>query len=150
MIQAVTGCDQIGCFQGRVYRVAADISTTIPGITILENIVWSMSLSEQRSVLRRAKCAITRQADRGRGAKRRVWRCGYLSFVDRLQHRITNVAGSISKTAFAGWFRAQPDFRDLLRQRSQPRSEVTLTKQSSPALDQGVRRSSVCRGVTTS
>ena len=31
-----------------------------------------------------------------------------------LQHRITNVEGIVPKTAFAGWFRSQPDFLSFL------------------------------------
>jgi 2OG-Fe(II) oxygenase superfamily len=29
---------------------------------------------------------------------------------DYLEHRVTNVEGTVPKTAFAGWFRSQPDF----------------------------------------
>jgi hypothetical protein len=32
-----------------------------------------------------------------------------------LQHRITDVQGKVPKTAFAGWFRSQPEFLDLLK-----------------------------------
>ena len=31
-----------------------------------------------------------------------------------LQHRVTTVEGTASRTAFAGWFRSQPSFRDLI------------------------------------
>jgi hypothetical protein len=31
-----------------------------------------------------------------------------------LAHRITDVSGPNAKTAFAGWFRAQPDYRSML------------------------------------
>jgi hypothetical protein len=50
---------------------------------------------------------------------------------DRLQHRITDVEGTASKTAFAGWFRAQPDFMSLLRKQSQAGREPPAMKCSS-------------------
>jgi hypothetical protein len=37
---------------------------------------------------------------------------------DKLQHRITRVEGSASKTAFAGWFKAEPNFSAMLRRPS--------------------------------
>jgi hypothetical protein len=50
---------------------------------------------------------------------------------DRFQHRITDVEGTASKTAFAGWFRAQPDFMSLLRKQSQVGREPPAMKCSS-------------------
>jgi hypothetical protein len=35
----------------------------------------------------------------------------------RLQHRITDVEGSTAKTAYAGWFRSQPDFAAVVNQK---------------------------------
>ena len=34
---------------------------------------------------------------------------------DSLEHRITDVEGSVPKTAFAGWFRSQPNVFSLLK-----------------------------------
>ena len=34
-----------------------------------------------------------------------------------LTHRVTTVEGSLPKTAFAGWFRSRPFYRDLVRER---------------------------------
>ncbi len=34
---------------------------------------------------------------------------------DQLVHRITEVTGEASKTAFAGWFKSQPSFLSLLK-----------------------------------
>jgi hypothetical protein len=33
-----------------------------------------------------------------------------------LEHRVTEVVGIHPKTAFAGWFRSQPDFFALLKE----------------------------------
>jgi hypothetical protein len=34
-----------------------------------------------------------------------------------LEHRITDIEGTAPKTAWAGWFKAQPDFRAVLARR---------------------------------
>jgi hypothetical protein len=31
-----------------------------------------------------------------------------------LRHRVTEVTGSVPKTAFAGWFRSEPSFGEIL------------------------------------
>ena len=33
---------------------------------------------------------------------------------DQFEHRITDVEGTVAKTAFAGWFVSEPDFVELL------------------------------------
>ena len=35
----------------------------------------------------------------------------------QLAHRVTPVEGTVAKTALAGWFRAEPDYQRLMRQR---------------------------------
>jgi hypothetical protein len=37
---------------------------------------------------------------------------------DYLEHRITEVEGVVPKTAFAGWFKSEPDFFAELKKRS--------------------------------
>ena len=37
-----------------------------------------------------------------------------------LRHRVGPVEGAVPRTAYAGWFRAQPDFRERLIARLQP------------------------------
>jgi hypothetical protein len=36
---------------------------------------------------------------------------------DSLEHRVTDVEGRVPKTAFAGWFRSQPDFLSMVKSR---------------------------------
>jgi hypothetical protein len=33
---------------------------------------------------------------------------------ERLEHRVSNVVGTVAKTAFSGWFESKPDYRTLL------------------------------------
>jgi hypothetical protein len=33
---------------------------------------------------------------------------------ERLQHRVSDVEGTVAKTALAGWFESAPDYRTLL------------------------------------
>jgi hypothetical protein len=35
-----------------------------------------------------------------------------------LEHRVTEVRGSVAKTAWAGWFRARPEYDDIVRGRA--------------------------------
>ena len=116
-IERITGCESIGCFQGRVYRVApgaghhddwhSDVcDTRLIGVSInlgAEEFDGGVfELREERGRL------LARVANTGLGDAI-VFR-----IAQGLQHRIIDVVGSRAKTAFAGWFRAQPDYRTLL------------------------------------
>jgi hypothetical protein len=43
------------------------------------------------------------------------------SIADDLEHRVTPMRGAVAKTAFAGWFGATLDYRDIVHQTVQPR-----------------------------
>ena len=49
-----------------------------------------------------------------------------------LQHRITEIAGDASKTAFAGWFRAQPDVSSLFKEFYKQPAGAELQQMSFP------------------
>ena len=135
VIQTVTQCDQIGCFQGRVYRVN-------PGSghhdswhnDIGEHRLVGMSINLSRELYSGGRLQIR---DRVSGeivsevANAGIGDAVIFRLSDRFQHRITDVEGTASKTAFAGWFRAQPDFMSLLRKQSQPGREAPVMKCSS-------------------
>jgi hypothetical protein len=122
VIQAVTQCDRIGCFQGRVYRVAAgnrhhdswhnDIGEhRLVGMSInLSRDAYSGGVLQIRD---RTSGEIVGEAPNVGSGDAIVFRLS-----EHLQHRITEIAGTISKTAFAGWFRSQPDFRAALKEQS--------------------------------
>ena len=122
-IRTLTGCGPIGCFDGRVYRMAPasghhDSWHSDMGMDRL--IAMSINLSpepyeggllqirEQRSTE-----VLYQVANLGLGD-------GILFRISpTLTHRVTNVEGRFPKTAYAGWFRSRPSFRELVRERSQ-------------------------------
>jgi hypothetical protein len=138
IIQAVTQCDQIGCFQGRVYRVNPgcghhdswhnDIGEhRLVGMSInLSREIYSGGMLQIRD---HASGEIVCEATNDGIGDAVIFRLSH-----RLQHRITDVEGTASKTAFAGWFRAQPDFLTLLRQRSESGRDAPVMKSPSFAL----------------
>jgi hypothetical protein len=135
VIQTVTQCDQIGCFQGRVYRVN-------PGSghhdswhnDIGEHRLIGMTINLSREVYSGGRLQIRDHVSGeivSEVANAGIGDAVIFRLSDRFQHRITDVEGTASKTAFAGWFRAQPDFMSLLRKQSQPGREPPLMKCSS-------------------
>ncbi len=138
IIQAVTQCDQIGCFQGRVYRVN-------PGHGHHDS--WHNDIGEHRLVGMSIDLSgqtysggMLQIRDHASGEiVREVTNLGLGDAVifrlsQRLQHRITDVEGTASKTAFAGWFRRQPDFLSLLRREMKPGREAPVMNSSSVVL----------------
>jgi|ERR1044072_5878588 hypothetical protein len=138
IVQSVTGCDEIGCFQGRVYRVAGgrhhdswhnDIGEDrLVGMSInLSSDVYSGGVLQIRD--RTSGDVLSEAPNEGAGD------AVLFRLSDRLQHRITDVEGTVSKTAFAGWFRAQPDFSSLLKKETGPGTEAALTRHDAPGLN---------------
>jgi 2OG-Fe(II) oxygenase superfamily len=127
IIQDITRCDRINCFEGRVYRVNPgdghhdswhdDIGEDrLVGMSInLSRAVYSGGVLQIRN--RESRKVLSEAANTGSGD----------ALVFRLsrdfQHRITEVEGSASKTAFAGWFRAQPDASSSVKKSDQERQE---------------------------
>jgi hypothetical protein len=135
LIQDVTQCDQIGCFQGRVYRIN-------PGSghhdswhnDIGEHRLVGMSINLSRELYSGGRLQIRDHVSGeivSEAANAGIGDAIIFRLSDRFQHRITEVEGTASKTAFAGWFRAQPDFMSLLRKQSQPGREPPAMKCSS-------------------
>lgn len=121
VVRFITGCDVIGSFTGRVYRM-------IPGQHHYD--AWHDDVAHSRMV------AISINLSAG------VYDGGVLEIRDRtsgtvvhqvantgpgdailfrlsrgLEHRVTEVVGAIPKTAFAGWFCSEPvfDLRTAIR-----------------------------------
>ena len=125
LIQHITKCEQIHSFEGRVYRVNPndghhdawhnDIGENrLVGMIInLSREVYSGGMLQIRR--RESEKLVSEAANTGSGD----------AVVFRLsrdfQHRITEVEGRVSKTAFAGWFRAQPDASPMLNKRHENR-----------------------------
>ena len=120
-IRALTGCGPIGCFHGRVYRMVPssghyDSWHTDVGMNRL--ITMSINLSPQPYAggllqIRKkdASDMLGEIANVGVGD-------GIMFRIDpSLTHRVTDVTGTRPKTAYAGWFRTRPSYREMLRER---------------------------------
>ena len=119
IIRDITKCARIGCFDGRVYRAISGqghhdswhddmIDHRLLGLSInLSTEVYRGGVFQMRD--RKSGEIINEVPNVGIGDAI-VFR-----LARRFQHRITEVEGRTSKTAFAGWFRAQPDFLSLLK-----------------------------------
>ena len=113
LLERITGCGSIGSFEGRVYRMIPssghyDSWHTDDGEHRL--LAMSMNLSKEKydgGVLQIRK----------RGSDESVIEIPNTDFRSTaifqigpvLEHQVTKVEGSVPRTAFAGWFKSQPD-----------------------------------------
>jgi hypothetical protein len=119
LIQDITQCSPISCFEGRVYRFAGDAG---------HHDSWHSDLGDDRQVAVSINLSPKLYEGgmlqiRDAGSKQIVTEVSNLGWGDalvfklspQLQHRITEVKGVIAKTAFAGWFRGKTEFLSLLK-----------------------------------
>ncbi len=121
-VRALTGCAPIGCFQGRVYRMQPssghyDSWHSDEGMDRL--ITMSINLSPQPysggllQIKEKGSASVLREIANvglGDGIMFRI--------AKTLTHRVTEVDGTLAKTAYAGWFRSRPSYRDMVRERT--------------------------------
>jgi hypothetical protein len=131
IIEQITGCDHIGCFRGHIYRV-------VPGESRQDEIThyqtdyekltgWHTDLNGTRMVA----LSINLNTEPYLGGvlsirealtKRVLCELPNSGFGDailfrineRLEHRVSDLEGTVPKTAFVGWFESEPDYRALL------------------------------------
>jgi 2OG-Fe(II) oxygenase superfamily len=128
-VQRITGCQTIGCFEGRVYRVAAGCGHRDAWHNDIGDhrmVAMSINLSRQPykgGVLQlrsRATQEIVAEVSNTEPGDAIIFRLSR-----ELEHRITDVEGDAPKTAFAGWFKSEPTFATLLGDRAQQRHTDT-------------------------
>lgn len=121
VIDRLTGCGPFGCFEGRVYRMA-------PAKGHYDS--WHSDVGQDRRVAMSVNFS-TEVYDGGATEFRHVeqaepfHRVANTGFGDAilfridagLRHQVTEVEGANPKTAFAGWFRTNPDYRSLFAER---------------------------------
>lgn len=119
IVRRITCCAAITCFDGRVYRTlpAGGHCDAWHSDTGAHRLV-AMSVNLSRDPYRGGVLRIRERSSRR--IVRKVHNVGLgdavLFRIDpRFEHRITDVQGSAAKTAFAGWFQSQPDFRSLVK-----------------------------------
>lgn len=118
-IQEVTGCGKIGCFEGRGYRI-------VPGQGHYDK--WHNDMVGNRLVaisinLSTEKFEGGELQIRDKQSMRVLNEVANTGFGDAvifrlsndLQHRIADIEGRAPKTAFAGWFKSDPDFLSIMR-----------------------------------
>ena len=117
-ISEITGCGRIGCFEGRVYRL-------VPGTRHHDS--WHSDAGEERLI--GLSLNLGRERFEGGALEiRRADQAGVISEIENrvmgdavlfridpaFRHRVQAVEGSVGRTAYAGWFRTRPLFRELL------------------------------------
>jgi hypothetical protein len=118
VIQQITGCEEIGCFIGRVYRFLPDSNhhdswhddraggKRLLGLSLnLGNRIHSGGVLEIRD---KSSGTILSQITNSILGDAILFRLG-----DDLEHRVTDVTGKVARTVFAGWFQNRPHFREL-------------------------------------
>ena len=118
IIEQIIGCGHIGCFRGRIYRFVPGAKNPLEWHTDLNGtrlVALTINLSTelyQGGVLRIRE----RKTRRILGE---MTNCGFgdaiLFRIDkRLEHSVSDVEGTVVKTALAGWFESEPEYRTLL------------------------------------
>jgi hypothetical protein len=120
-IEQATGCGGLGSFFGSVYRLT-------PGLSHYDS--WHSDMVEDRMLA----LSINLSTDVYRGGILQVRNIESGQIVHEvantglgdgilfriapyLKHRVSPVEGTIARTAFAGWFYAQPEYHSWLKQR---------------------------------
>ena len=121
-VQQVTGCGHIGCFLGRIYRMApgsGHYDSWHSDATEHRLIGMSVNLGAQRYDgglfqlrERRSPEILCEVANTGPGD------AILFRIANELVHQVTAIEGTTPKTAFAGWFRSEPEFRSMLADRA--------------------------------
>ncbi len=136
IVRTLTGCGPIGSFVGRVYRM-------VPGQGHYDS--WHSDVGGDRMIALSINLSATpysggllqmRQADSDHVfceiANLGIGDALMFRIDPGLRHRVTDVVGSAPKTAYAGWFRSRPNYRDLVRERTARR------QRGDHAIDDGV------------
>ncbi len=131
IIEQITACGHIGCLRGRMYRIVpganhhVELTHYQTPYEILTG--WHTDLNGTR--LLALSINLNTEPYQGGGlsireAKTRRMLCeltnpGFGDAIlfridERLEHRVSDVEGTVAKIAFSGWFESEPDYRALL------------------------------------
>jgi len=123
IIQKITGCQTIGCFQGRVYRMIPSAGHYDSWHTDFgEDRLLALSLNLGKEPYQGGALQIQRNNAAGLPIEAPNIQFGHavlFRLSAELKHRVTKVEGDIPKTAFAGWFKSSPDLWSELTELSQ-------------------------------
>lgn len=128
MIEHITGCGHIGCFRGRTYRIVPGANHHDDSHHYHEILTgWHTDLNGTRRIALSINLNTEpfqggvfrlREAKTGRMLCELV-NSGFGNAIlfridERLEHHVSDVEGTVTKTAFSGWFESEPDYRTLL------------------------------------
>jgi hypothetical protein len=128
LVRQLTGCDHIGAFTGRVYRMVPGtghydswhsdcVAHRMIGMSVnLSLAIYTGGVFQLRA--RHSTEILTEAPNTGPGD------AILFRIADHLEHQVTSVSGTIPKTAFAGWFVSAPDFLSLLS-RNDPEDDTS-------------------------
>ena len=122
LVDAITGCGSIGCFEGRIYRLVPGAGHRDDWHTdmVMGRLV-AMSLNVGRAPYQGGELHMRRAGSREIVARVPNLGAGdalFFRLSHDLEHRVSDVVGAEPKTAYAGWFRARPRFEDVLAGRA--------------------------------
>jgi hypothetical protein len=120
MVQQITGFGPIGCFMGSVYRMdPRQRHYDSWHDDLIEHRILAMSINLSPDVYRGGFLQI-RNRQSGQ-IVHEVANTGFgnsiiIKLAPDLEHCVSSVEGRVSKTAFAGWFKSEPDYHLLLQE----------------------------------
>lgn len=119
LVRHITGCTEIGCFLGTIYRMKS---------TLRHFDTWHDDLVEHRLVSISINLStgvygggVLQLKDTSTGevihevANTGAGDAIIFRLAPNLKHRISEVQGPVDKVALAGWFKAEPDFQTMMR-----------------------------------
>jgi hypothetical protein len=120
-ISRITDCGAIGCFEGRVYRLMPRSGHYDSWHSdVGQDRLVAMSINLGRAPYEGGVLQIKRAdgaAILGEVENPTMGDAVIFKVHPSLRHRVGAVEGTEPRTAYAGWYRAAPDFRTLLRNR---------------------------------
>jgi 2OG-Fe(II) oxygenase superfamily len=115
----ITGCGEIRCFTGRVFRMRAspdDYDSWHDDLGDARCLAMSLNMSTSAyhggtlQLRHRESGEIVQEVVNTNFGDAVVFR-----IAAGLQHRVTSITSDVPRTAFAGWFRSEPDFHAVQR-----------------------------------
>jgi O-methyltransferase len=132
LVEEITGCERIGRFDGRVYRMEPSAYSGWHD-DIGDNRMVAMSLNLGTQSYDGGVLQLRETASRRLVAEAPNTGPGdaiFFRVAEDLQHQITPVEGEVAKTAFAGWFKSAdsgPFLAFPARERAEPPVELVTT-----------------------
>jgi 2OG-Fe(II) oxygenase superfamily len=118
LVREITGCGEIGCFDGRVYRIdPARGHHDSWHSDVGDNRLVAMSLNLSTEPYEGGVLEIRDQRTgeiTARPAGLAPGEVVMFRIAEHLRHRVSPVIGDVPRLAFAGWFKSAPSFRSVL------------------------------------